>query len=1550
MRFLFPLSSRACSTGPCPARRSRARRGVLPLVVLLLPGSLRAQNYGSHMNSAERARESQRYEAALLDGTYNNPMLQKSTVDPRLALRGLGQAQRDEEAAKFAQQQAEQRRRYEEQAERDRRAAAEAYYRARQEEAQRERREFERNYAAIGLRRWGYQDLTGMPSIAQNRAHVRTGQLGAIPVLELYATALALRRTPGPAGPDGARSSPEYPVAQLALQALARGQMLPAALLADDELQAPDFLRRIAFEGTEFDRLMPVYYTGGHGWIADDELAIAQRLGLVSARQLAAAEAMREEIKAFRFYAGGREPRDQALKVFVHSRLFPWQTDQARRDFFAQEELGKLRESRPALGYFMSALYEERLRLDPARPSPWADFIFERAAQLAPPGFVTEVARLRREAASGNENAVFRRWMELQTSGATTGFGALEAQALWRVAGRLILGHDLAGLTTALTDRTDPATITRRLTLAHDILWELTTRGDRHALLIQYLAAMQDETAPRPSLHAYLNAYHWVLDWDRPPAYREETATAAASFLEVLPVSRLGRHYPDSATVKALHVEVPDTLQQSPYAMLGHGSWFSTGYLENLPLQAAIVPAVILHRQRGEVEAARLMQLGDTIRPAGFGARLARQLQVAVARTKPNPGLEAVARERLAAVADGKAVPAANPAELDRGLQRFGEAALTLSGSSLLGEPLPLAAASDSESLLEAVALRNLALRPFLPHVRLLPLPQAAYDRRLRAESALRRTVAVQALGKLDDSYAVGANLRLALALDWLKAGASQGDARCRLRLAQLALRGGPLAGMTELTAAAAEKVLTEAVEAGVPGAIEFQFERLRGQAKSVPPEQLFTFVHAARARGSPLAAQAWLDALDETPSWNAEQAMQETIALRVARDDMREGATERWWKALCRWSAQLRSHRSLFVGRPEADALAREVTRLVQQCDSLAEVYPRERLYLKAYDIFPHLVTASGNLPASPAATALRETLANSRHVRDELRYGSFVPLDSALYHARTEKDAVAREFAAMDAARWYVLNRTSRVENAGQVLVSLLPTEPDRHPLWDPTIAIRFTAAALAEIGPDRVQPEAFADNIRKLAGLVERLPGAVADPDLPALVEGYARFAYSAPNQAGIRARPETGALVAAFDRLAQRHAGAAAEIYRTSARIATRAYALALYDRALQPAGAWVGLPGECYAQLSAADHVAHLRRVLTFDAPRVEGGVAEILGWAADAAAKAGPAGDTPTLAELGLALRQLADRWTTFAGERADAWGAAAFVLTADAERIAPALEKSAAVLRALEPRATALNRDAGARQALLDWRQRALAARSPETLRALRAFSPQEVDEALDELEGFPRQKAAQAEQASKLALIDPILESLKQGRDVAVAVRTLDRLGSDGLTIHAWSQLTAVKAATLGAGGAVTLPTDPRVFRAVVRLLQDGSGAWEDDDNLKAMALELSPVAQRLWETREAWRAGHEHCLMWTVRHYANLKQAWAIAAWPMLKNNPTPEMRYSLTTSGLFRELGVPPVTETETKLPVYVEADRAQKNPPPPGDDPVAEFRALQAGRR
>jgi len=37
----------------------------------------------------------------------------------------------------------------------------------------------------------------------------------------------------------------------------------------------------------------------------------------------------------------------------------------------------------------------------------------------------------------------------------------------------------------------------------------------------------------------------------------------------------------------------------------------------------------------------------------------------------------------------------------------------------------------------------------------------------------------------------------------------------------------------------------------------------------------------------------------------------------------------------------------------------------------------------------------------------------------------------------------------------------------------------------------------------------------------------------------------------------------------------------------------------------------------------------------------------------------------------------------------------------------------------------------------------------------------------------------------------------------------------------------------------------------------------------------------------------------------------------------------------------------VTPAEAKLPVYLEADRAQKDPPLPGDDPVTEFEALRA---
>ncbi len=49
---------------------------LLVVVFCLFPGSslLLAQAYNSSMNSAQRARESSRYEAALLEGTYNNPM------------------------------------------------------------------------------------------------------------------------------------------------------------------------------------------------------------------------------------------------------------------------------------------------------------------------------------------------------------------------------------------------------------------------------------------------------------------------------------------------------------------------------------------------------------------------------------------------------------------------------------------------------------------------------------------------------------------------------------------------------------------------------------------------------------------------------------------------------------------------------------------------------------------------------------------------------------------------------------------------------------------------------------------------------------------------------------------------------------------------------------------------------------------------------------------------------------------------------------------------------------------------------------------------------------------------------------------------------------------------------------------------------------------------------------------------------------------------------------------------------------------------------------
>lgn len=1521
------------------------------LAALLMPAALFAQNYGSYMNSAQRAREASRYESALLQGTYNNPMLQKSTVNPSLAYRGLGQAQRDEEAEKFARQQAEQRRRYEEQRERERQAATAAYFQARYEEALRQRQNFERNYAETGLKRLAYQDLTAMTFVQQNRERVRSGQLRDIPVHELYATALSLRRTPLPSPAGGAGRSAEYPVAQLALRALAEGQLLPAVLLSDEFLRDRDFLRLIASEGTELDRMLPIYYTGGYGWIAEDELEMAKRQGVMTAEQRKDIEGIGSRIKSLREVYHGRDAHEQVLKVFGESQLFPWHKGRARPSFHAQAQLAALRQSRPVSGYFMTALYEERMRVDPTRPSPWADFLFERAAQAAGPGFITEVARLRREASRENENAAFRRWTELP-AGDGAGRAALDAHLLWRVAGRLILGHDLAGLSAPLADRANAAAITRRLGLAHDILWELTTRGDRQALTIQYLAAIQEERSARPSLFAYLNAYHWVLDWDQPPADREETAMLAASFLETLPASRLGRLYPDSTRAKAIQSGMPASLQEFPYTQLGYSSWYSTGYLESLPVQAAIFPAVSLHRGRVDVESEKLAGMGDTIRSSGFAAQLARHLQVAVARARKDAKAETTARDQLERLVKAAAAPAPalDPAELERGLLRFGEAALTFSGSTLLGEPLPLAAAADSESLLEAVSLRNLAVKPFLPHVRLPPLPPGVRTARLGTESALRRTVAVQALANLDESLAAAVNLPGNVVLDWLRSGATQGDPRCRLRLAQLALRGGPLAGGTGLTTAAAEKWLVESVEAGVPGAVEFQFERLRGQSQQVAPEQLFTFVHTARAKGSPLAAQAWLDALDDAGPWSVERAVQETTALRVARDDMREGATDRWWKALCRWSARLRANRTLLIGRPDADEVAREVTRLVRQTDSIARVYPLERLYLKAYDVFPHFVIASANLPASPAATALREVLADSFHVKEELRYGSFVPFETALYYARTEKDATAREFAAMDAARWYVINATSRVEHAGLVMLSHLPAEPDRHPLWDPAIGIRFTGTSLAAMWNVRALPEAFAGSLKKLGGLIARLPAMATTEELKTLVTGYQHFTSSAQFVEGFRTRPEAAALVDAFDRIARQQAGLAGEIYRASARIATRSYALACYDRALQPAGTWVGLHAECFSQLTAADHVAHLRRVAGFDLARADGGATDIMGWMTDAVAKATKAGDTATLTELGGALRQVAARWSAFPVATPDRWGTAAFLLTAEAERIAPAVEKSAEILRVLQPRAAALGQAGAVYGAVLEWIKRATSAGNREALRALSGFAPREVEEAIDALDGSPKRKAAQAEYERKLALIDPIMDLLKAGQNVGVAVRTLQRLSSDGMMVHAWSKLNAVKSATLGAGGVVTLPNEPRAFHAVVQLLSDGSVSWDDYDEIKVVALALSPVAQRLWETRASWRAGREHHLMWIVHSYAKMGQAWAIAAWPTLKDNPSPEMRYSLTTSGLFRALGVTPVSEAEAKQPVFQEADRAQKDLPQAGDDPLAELSALLAMKK
>lgn len=1500
------------------------------------------------MNSAERARESQRYESALLDGTYNNPMLQKSTVDSSLAYRGLGQAQRDEEAAKSAKIAAEQRRRYEEQMERERQAAAEAYYRARQQEALENHLEFERNFARNGLKRWGFQDIASLDVYAQKAEQVLNGKMEGIATIDIYPTALAMRRMPVKAANPRAGTI-ENRLAQLALKALAEGEILPAILLADDILQDREFLGLLAYEGTEFDRISSVYHTGGYGWPAYDEVRLARIHQMVTEAQLAELERARQRSSEVLSPYRLMDPRYMVLRLVHHSHLAPWHGGSKLLNFFAQAELANLREARPVLGYFATALYEERLRYDPSRPSPWADFMFERAAQLAGPGMISEVARMRRENLQSKEAAVFNRWRELQAAGQLSNAASLDGHTLWRVAGRLILGHDLASLSAELADRNNQASVANRLALAHDMLWELTTRGERHAITIQYLAAIQDVEAARPSLLAYLNAYHWLLGWDLPPPTIGETAMIAASFLEAMPASQSGRHYPDSATSKALKAEPPDSLKSFPYAMLGDHSWHSTGYLEALPLRASIMPAVILHRNRTKEEASMLDELTRTIRPSGFAARLARQHQLTFAKALKDSYLENWARECLAKLDAEKSGPEIKnrPEALHGALMPFGETALKKFGTSLLCEPLPLGSAVDSEQVLEAVAIRNLAVKPFLPYTPLLPFPISSRGDLFAHDSGLRRMVAAHALNNLDDSYATSVNLPAELALKWLKEGAQAGEELCALRLAQLTLHEGPLAMQTALTAAAAETQLDQAVEKGMPGAVEFYFAYRRKQAKTVDPDKLVASVHAAWQRGSPLAAQAWLDSLEANRPWTPEQAAREVTALRIAGTDFRDGASERWRKALEKWSAQMREHRDLLVGRPEAEAIAQEFARIVQQCDSIALVYPKDMITQKGNEIFPLLADANATLPPSPSETLLRQTMTGTFHVKRVLRdYGRFVPLDAALSRARAEKERAQREYAAMDAARWFVINQSSYHKDPGPSLLGLLPEEPDQHPLWEQAAGTSFVAKAFTGLPYWQMEPEKLTAALKMLTGVVSRQGGKLDAEELAVLVEGFDAFSRGVQNKKEVGTLPEIEPLMIAFDLIGRTRPAVAQNIYTANSRFGRNNYAQMLFDRVLQPDGAWISLSGECYGRLAVDNHIENLKRILGFDAARIGNGADDVRAWVSDAASKAARADAPQKKAELALTVHKLAAKWAAFTPTDPDHWAKHAFLLGNQADYLAPSPEASRALLLVLQPRKASIMDTLDGRAALQSWKERAVENKSLETLRMLEPFAPDMISEAIDELEGFPRREAAQAEYQRKLALIEPCLEMIKAGQNVSLAVRTIERLSEDGLHIFEWTQLTCVKAAALDGQGKVALPGDPRLLGAVIRFLSAGSAGWQSDDETKQQALELSPVAKRLWETRTSWNIGYEHELVWTTYHYASMGEAWAIDAWKSLAQNPSPKLRVLFTRSGLGQELGVPNLTESEAKEPVYAEAARALDRADQRNDDPVAEFEAYR----
>lgn len=526
----------------------------LTLITFWLTASTlaRAQNYNSSMNSLERARESRRYEDALRDGTYNNPMLKSSGPAVRAGDLYLRQRQAEQESIAT-----ERRNEFEARQREEQRQA----YLQRQAEIAASNQELD--YAERGMRFWGPRNLRSDPSLARALTAYRAGDIGSIPVYDLYGSALALlvEKT------DGSNRLTEREAAkgaaQLAVEACRRGQFLPAFLLADPDLASDDLKRALADHGN-LDRTRTPYYYVGWAWPYPDEYDAARQRGLATPEHMAERARARQLAKQY-----GEEPYDDSdhgrlFRILVSSRLTPWVHGDllVRKD--AQQALVELRRNRPATGVFLSALYEDILRYERDRPSPWADLLYAHAAKLSGEGFISAFVQGRSLENRIRDREQFELWQAWRAQGMNpAGLSAIEPNILVRVAGRLLLNHDVAQL--------DPGTVglepqdadRRRHRLAHSMLFDLTLHGDRNALTLQYLAIRHEtaqyldrgKTPPffdEPSLNAYGRALLSHLGLEDFSEFSD--AFEAAAWMESAPVSSPTAYYSDRPRWKTLGI------------------------------------------------------------------------------------------------------------------------------------------------------------------------------------------------------------------------------------------------------------------------------------------------------------------------------------------------------------------------------------------------------------------------------------------------------------------------------------------------------------------------------------------------------------------------------------------------------------------------------------------------------------------------------------------------------------------------------------------------------------------------------------------------------------------------------------------------------------------------------------------------------------------------------------------------------------------------------------------------------------------------------------